>query len=59
MNLADLPSGDLERLAHYQRARAMEEERELIAGIRLKMDAGVELTDAEWAAYAYSPYGSG
>ncbi len=58
MDLDTLPDDELERLAAYQRARAAEEERELVAGIRIKLDAGVELTEREWICYSYSKYGT-
>lgn len=58
MNLSALSNDPAERLRQYQRARAAEEERELIAGLRLKLDAGVELTEREWVCYSYSPLGS-
>lgn len=58
MDLDTLPDDELERLAAYQRARAAEEERELIAGIQMKIDAGIELTEREWICWSYSPFGS-
>ncbi len=58
MDLDALPDDPLERLAGYQAARRLDEERELIAGIRLKIDAGIEPTEREWICYSYSIFGS-
>ena len=56
MNLADLPSGDLERLEMYRRARAEEEEREKVVQALLK--APEERTEREKRILAYSRYGT-
>ncbi len=54
----EIPGSGEDRLKWWQRARAAEEERELVAGIRMKLQAGVELTEREWLIYGYSPFGS-
>ena len=56
MNLADLPSGDLERLEVYRRARAEEEEREKV--IQALLVAPEERTEREKRILAYSRYGT-
>ncbi len=58
MDFDALPDEPAARLAAYQRARAREEERELIAGIQMRIDSGCELTEREWICYSYSIFGS-
>lgn len=54
----EIPGSGEDRLKWWQRARAYEEERELVAAIKTKMVAGEELTEQEQSVYGYSPFGS-
>ncbi len=58
MNLDALSNDPAERLREYQRERAADEERELVAGLMMLRDAGVKLEPHEEAAIAYSAFGS-
>lgn len=59
MDLSELPDDPVARLAAYQRSRARDEERELVARIEAKMVAGEELTEQEEVSYGYSEFGTG
>lgn len=59
VDLDALPDEPAARLAAYQRSRARDEERELVAGIEAKMVAGEELTEQEEVSYGYSEFGTG
>jgi hypothetical protein len=55
MNLDELPSGDLDRLAAYRRARA-EEEKEMVIQALLKEPS--ERTAKDWTWIQYSRFGT-
>lgn len=58
MDLSALSNDPAARLREYQRARAAEEERQLVAALLMLRDAGVKLEPHQEAAIAYSKFGS-